>query len=169
MNKIRSRPGPRTWGLLVLVALVVVLGLLFGESRDDNRTAEQGQPFASLPASSAAPAGSPAVTSPVRTPRATVDPESGLAWVEVVDLPVEAERTLDLIDRGGPFPYDKDGSRFNNFEGILPQEPRGFYQEYTVDTPGARDRGARRIVTGDNDQIFYWTADHYETFSRIRR
>ncbi|WP_245750157.1 ribonuclease domain-containing protein [Nocardioides terrae] len=97
------------------------------------------------------------------------DPDSGLRWIDEQDLPVEARTTLDLIDAGGPFPYPgKDGSTFGNFERLLPQQQRGYYEEYTVPTPGSRDRGARRIITGDGGE-YYWTADHYEHFDRIRR
>lgn len=96
------------------------------------------------------------------------DDFSGLEWIEVVDLPEEARETLDLIDDGGPYPYDRDGVVFENREGILPDRERGHYHEYTVPTPGEDDRGARRIVTGDEDE-FYWTADHYSSFERIRR
>ena len=97
------------------------------------------------------------------------DPESGLAWIAESDLPPEGTETLDLIDDGGPFPYpDKDGTTFGNREGILPDEPSGYYAEYTVPTPGSDDRGARRIVTGEGGE-FYYTEDHYESFSRIDR
>lgn len=83
-------------------------------------------------------------------------------------LPAEAHETLRLIERGGPFPYDRDGSVFQNREGRLPAEPRGYYREYTVPTPGASDRGARRIVTGGNPpSVYYYTADHYRTFRVI--
>jgi ribonuclease T1 len=106
---------------------------------------------------------------PTATAAPDVDPESGLPWVDVADLPPEARRTLDLIDAGGPFPYPgKDGSTFANLEGLLPKHPRGYYAEYTVPTPGSRDRGARRIITGDGGEYF-WTADHYQHFERIRR
>lgn len=83
-------------------------------------------------------------------------------------LPAEAWQTLDLIQRGGPFPYDKDGTTFFNREGLLPPHPRGYYREYTVPTPGARNRGARRIVSGGKPpEVFYYTADHYRSFRRI--
>ena len=85
-------------------------------------------------------------------------------------LPVEAQTTLDLIDRGGPFPYRRDGIVFNNFEKRLPPEPRGYYHEYTVPTPGSKDRGARRIITGGTPPVvFYYTDDHYRSFARIQR
>ena len=96
------------------------------------------------------------------------DPDSGLPWVREEELPVEGQATLALIDQGGPFPYDKDGSTFGNFEGLLPDHPRGYYAEYTVITPGSSDRGARRIIAGDGGELF-WTEDHYESFSRVLR
>lgn len=83
-------------------------------------------------------------------------------------LPREAIATLDLIERGGPFPYQRDGSVFQNRERRLPDRPRGYYREYTVPTPGSRDRGARRIVSGgDPPEVYYYTDDHYRTFRRV--
>ena len=83
-------------------------------------------------------------------------------------LPPEAIETLALIQRGGPFPYRKDGTTFQNRERLLPTKPRGYYREYTVPTPGSRDRGARRIVAGGNPpEVFYYTADHYSSFRQI--
>jgi ribonuclease T1 len=87
--------------------------------------------------------------------------------VSVAQLPPEARTTLQLIASGGPFPYARDGVVFGNFERKLPQRPRGYYHEYTVKTPGARDRGARRIVCGKPPECYY-TADHYQTFQRIQ-
>ncbi|HSO06667.1 MAG TPA: ribonuclease domain-containing protein [Pelomicrobium sp.] len=89
------------------------------------------------------------------------------ATVAAADLPPQARETLALIRAGGPFPYRKDGSTFMNREGRLPPKPRGYYREYTVPTPGARDRGARRIVTGRDGEAYY-TDDHYRSFRRIR-
>ncbi|MGW3241068.1 ribonuclease domain-containing protein [Streptomyces sp. NPDC001070] len=97
-----------------------------------------------------------------------VAPAAALPTVAAGDLPAEARETLRLIDAGGPFPYPKDGSVFNNFEGILPAHPRGHYHEYTVPTPGERDRGARRIVTGSGGEVYY-TDDHYKSFRAVRR
>lgn len=99
---------------------------------------------------------------------------SAPAWARGMDtvradrLPAEARRTLRLIDDGGPFPYEKDGSVFGNFEGELPGQRRGHYREYTVPTPGERDRGARRIVTGSGGETYY-TADHYASFKAVLR
>lgn len=83
-------------------------------------------------------------------------------------LPAEAVETLQLIERGGPFPHRQDGTVFQNRERRLPAMPQGYYREYTVPTPGARDRGARRIVTGgDPPTVFYYTEDHYGSFREI--
>jgi ribonuclease T1 len=86
--------------------------------------------------------------------------------VRVEELPPQGRQTLELIRAGGPFPYARDGAVFGNREGHLPGRPRGYYLEYTVRTPGARDRGPRRIVAGKGGE-YYYTDDHYRTFRRI--
>ena len=91
--------------------------------------------------------------------------------VAVADLPRQGQQTYQLILQGGPFPFGKDGSVFGNRERLLPRERRGYYREYTVETPGARDRGARRIVAGSPPETsgeYYYTDDHYASFRRIR-
>ncbi len=93
------------------------------------------------------------------------------------DLPPETRQTLRLIQRGGPFPYPrKDGTVFGNFEKRLPPQARGYYREYTVPTPGSRDRGARRIIAGSGRSgdvaasgEYYYTDDHYRSFRRIHQ
>ncbi len=87
--------------------------------------------------------------------------------VSLAQLPIEAVHTLDLVKRGGPFPYRRDGVTFQNREGRLPARQSGYYREYTVPTPGSKDRGARRIVAGAQAE-YYYTSDHYRTFRRIR-
>jgi ribonuclease T1 len=91
--------------------------------------------------------------------------------ISLGQLPQEARQTLALIKAGGPFPYAKDGSVFGNREGLLPKRNRGYYREYTVKTPGAKDRGARRIVAGGCGEYacveYFYTADHYRSFKRI--
>ncbi|MEU9125398.1 ribonuclease domain-containing protein [Streptomyces sp. NPDC048506] len=84
-------------------------------------------------------------------------------------LPSQAHDTLDLIAKGGPFPYPKDGTVFDNREGVLPAQSTGYYHEYTVITPGSPDRGARRIVAGEQQDEDYYTADHYRTFDLVDR
>lgn len=142
-------------GVITTLAVVVVLALTV------------------LSQGGSTPAAAPSVgasTSPGGS-RCTVPPTGadGLAWVCLSDLPVQARRTVALIDAGGPFPYGKDGATFNNFEGELPTKPRGYYREYTVPTPGENDRGARRMVTGDRDRELFYTADHYASFVRVQR
>ena len=93
-----------------------------------------------------------------------------MGTVAVADLPDEALRTLALIREGGPYPYEKDGTVFGNYERKLPRQRRGYYTEYTVRTPQVRSRGARRIIAGGRDgrpTEFYYTDDHYQTFRRI--
>lgn len=103
------------------------------------------------------------------------EPAQTHAAIPVSQLPPEAQQTLQLIYRGGPFPFRRDGAVFANREQLLPQRPRGYYTEYTVRTPEARDRGARRIVAGRGaggdpatSGEYYYTEDHYNTFRRIR-
>jgi len=96
--------------------------------------------------------------------------DNRIGTTPVAALPAEARETLKLIDAGGPFPHRRDGITFQNRERRLPEQARGYYREYTVPTPGSRDRGARRIVTGDKPPVvFYYTADHYQSFRRIER
>ena len=91
--------------------------------------------------------------------------------LSVTDLPREGQETYQLIRKGGPFPYEKDGTVFGNRERLLPREARGFYREYTVRTPGVKHRGARRIVCGGqiprSPQTCYYTQDHYASFRVI--
>jgi ribonuclease T1 len=90
--------------------------------------------------------------------------------LKATDLPAEARQTLRLIDAGGPFPYKRDGIVFQNRERRLPAQDRGYYREYTVETPGLSHRGARRVVTGGRPPVeYFYTADHYKSFRRIDR
>ena len=88
------------------------------------------------------------------------------ALVQLSELPPEARHTIALIRRGGPFPYERDGAVFGNFEGLLPRHERGYYREYTVATPGLAHRGSRRIIAGRAGELYY-TSDHYRSFKRI--
>ncbi len=97
--------------------------------------------------------------------------QDGIATISLAELPSQGKQTFERIHQGGPFPYDKDGVVFGNRERLLPAEKRGFYREYTVKTPGSRDRGARRIVCGGEPKApaaCYYTADHYSSFRRIQ-
>jgi len=104
-----------------------------------------------------------AATSPART---LDDSTAAPASIALAELPAEARATLVLIRTGGPFPFAKDGTVFGNREHRLPRKPRAYYREYTVTTPGARDRGARRIVVGRGGELYY-TDDHYRRLRRI--
>ena len=93
-----------------------------------------------------------------------------LAPIALAQLPRQGRITYALIHQGGPFPYDKDGTVFGNRERLLPAQKRGYYREYTVGTPGARNRGARRIVCGGKPvtpSVCYYTGDHYNSFRQI--
>ncbi|MET9038789.1 ribonuclease domain-containing protein [Streptomyces mirabilis] len=119
--------------------------------------------------SSTESAGTGAVTDAPSAARSAVPTwAQGMGTVDATRLPAEARTTLALIDKGGPFPYARDGVVFGNLEGMLPKHQRGYYHEYTVKTPGAHDRGARRIVTGQGGEIYY-TGDHYKSFRAVLR
>jgi ribonuclease T1 len=160
VNVASSRRGLNLGGLVVVLLL---LGLWWWTQGDD----------AADPARTA-PEETPALTQGIGPADSTdstdeipeTDPVSGLGVVTLDELPEEAEETVELIEDGGPFPYERDGVTFGNYEGVLPDNSRGFYREYTVETPGLSHRGARRIVVGGG-KYFYWTEDHYESFERI--
>lgn len=100
---------------------------------------------------------------------AIATPTSAAGYGEICysALPPEAHTTLRLIESDGPYPYPQDGGVFQNREGLLPQQPTAYYHEYTVKTPGATNRGARRIVTGERHQEDYYTRDHYASFDLV--
>lgn len=92
--------------------------------------------------------------------------DNPIQGITVSELPAEAHDTLRLIKQGGAFPFARDGVIFGNREHSLPRQPHGYYHEYTVKTPGAHNRGARRIVCGPWPECYY-SGDHYQTFKRI--
>ena len=143
------------WLLLLAAATMLVAWLVAGGGQGDEDPAGDG--------------GSTSSTSSPSPENAT-DAASGLPVVRLAALPPEAGRTVELIDAGGPFPEpEHDGGTFGNREELLPDQPTGYYREYTVPTPGVDDRGARRIVAGDDGEELYWTDDHYGSFALIRR
>jgi len=151
MSRSRGTAPSRGWAWLVAALLLAASWQLLQR--------EQG-PALPPAAETEYPAAGPAA-SPAAVPRGG----DALAF-----LPPEARATLALIDRGGPYPYRQDGGVFQNRERLLPPRPRGHYREYTVDTSGARNRGARRIVTGgDPPAEWYYTADHYRSFRAFER
>ncbi|HWC23412.1 MAG TPA: ribonuclease domain-containing protein [Flexivirga sp.] len=145
VKRIRELFIPGVFGLLALIALICVL--------------------ASCATSSGA---SPAtgVTPGATSGAQQNNRDDGMPTVAVAQLPDEARTTLALIKSGGPFPYHQDGVVFQNRERLLPRESSGYYHEYTVETPGSSDRGARRIIKA-RDGTLYYTSDHYESFMRI--
>jgi len=141
--------------ILILVALL--LGFALNQWRDRAPSPAPAPPPATHEVADA-PAPPPA-THEVAVPDAPATDDG---------LPAEAHATLARIASGGPFPYDRDGVVFGNFEHRLPEHPRGWYHEYTVPTPGVDHRGARRIITGGNPPVeWYYTDDHYASFRRI--
>lgn len=112
---------------------------------------------------SSPPLSAPAPVQQATTPLATTPSLPALSLPDF--LPGEAHETIQRIHRGGPFPHPQDGATFGNREGQLPRQPRGYYREYTVATPGLDHRGARRIVTGGTPaEVWYYTDDHYASF-----
>ena len=151
MQTTRKR-NPLAW-LLLAIALVVAWQLW--PARDAVPVPGATAPTATLPP-----------TSPTAPPLAEAPPAPAPALPDF--LPAEAHRTIALIQRGGPFPYRQDDGVFGNREGHLPRQPRGWYREYTVDTPGLGHRGARRIITGGQPpREWYYTDDHYDSFRRF--
>jgi ribonuclease T1 len=158
--------------LLVLALVAVLVGLV---GAGGSGAVPVGTGASARPTSGGSPGA--ARTTPTRRPSPSTtrsaspgrDAETGLRVVALGSLPREAQATVALIDAGGPFPYSQDGVTFGNLERLLPAHPRGWYREYTVRTPGERDRGPRRIVTGDDDRVIFYTADHYGSFVRVAR
>lgn len=143
----------KAWVTLIIAALLglgAIVGLLWAGGSNSTETAS--------------PATSASVTTTVGL--APTTPTTDLSTITIDQLPAQAVDTLRLITTDGPFPYSRDGVVFNNRERILPGQPKGFYREYTVITPGADDRGARRIVAADDGARFY-TDDHYDSFREV--
>lgn len=158
----RSRNKLVAFAALVIAVVVLVVAMVGGGSLTaQTTTPEPGsastspEPRPTTPVSGSAATSKPAVANP-----------STLPTINASQLPREARQTLALIAKGGPYPYDRDGVNFGNFEGLLPKKSSGFYKEYTVPTPGESDRGARRIIVG-KDSAKYYTPDHYESFTFI--
>ena len=150
---------------LILVAIWIVV---FGGPDGTDPGAARGGDSSPSVAASATPGEQPSDGGETteQAPGNQQTPVSGLDTIPESQLPPEGRETLELIRSDGPFPYDRDGIAFQNREGILPDQSRGYYREYTVPTPGEDDRGARRIVGGqDGDR--YYTDDHYASFAQI--
>jgi ribonuclease T1 len=160
----------RLTGLLAVLLGLVVLAFVLASPQPAPAPPAAGQSSAQALASAAqsSPAQSsraPGSASTRATPSAVANP-SRLPEIKASELPAEARQTLELIARGGPYPYSRDNVPFGNFERVLPQKASGYYREFTVRTPGEPDRGARRIVAGNAGEKYY-TDDHYESFTFI--
>jgi ribonuclease T1 len=142
-------------GLMALVLVLALVGGLLASSSSDDAPSASTLANGLTVSDDTTPLGPPVTTR-----------YSDLPTISPTDLPPEAVTTAALIQSGGPFPYPQDGSVFQNREGLLPDEPAGYYKEYTVRTPGSDDRGARRLIVGEGGGIYY-TDDHYESFSEI--
>jgi ribonuclease T1 len=158
-SHLAADPGPGMWDALTVTTRMRLAAALLG------LIAVAGCAGSEVGAGGDSGLSAPAVASQYAD-LAPAEPTTDLPTMRVEQLPPEGIETLELIASDGPFPYSKDGSTFNNREGILPQQPKGFYAEYTVVTPGSDDRGARRIVGGDDGSRFY-TSDHYSSFREV--
>lgn len=158
-----NRRGKRPQLPLIVVLLLAVVLIAFNRFSPSDPAVE---PTATAPAVAAtAP---PTATRPLPTGLTIPTPpvDEGLTTIHYDQLPPEAREVIQLIAQGGPFPYRQDGTTFQNRERLLPLEPAGYYREYTVETPGSPDRGARRIVAGAQGELYY-TDDHYASFARV--
>jgi ribonuclease T1 len=157
----RSFPGPSA---ALLAALAMLIALLVSACAGMAGYAGAASPSTDLATAAASlPDSDPAGSDPVAHP---VPAEWDGGTVELSGLPPEALATIELISAGGPHPYPQDGATFHNREGILPGRAEGFYREFTVETPGSPDRGARRLVIGEDGAIYY-TTDHYDSFRLV--
>jgi ribonuclease T1 len=145
--------------VLVALVLVALSGWVLGTATGDEPRTQPPPPVTATSTEAAEP-------TPEAPPAATSRVDGGGRRIAVSHLPPEARETLRLIEADGPFPYDRDGAVFENRERILPRAARGYYREYTVETPGSRDRGARRIVRGARGETYY-TDDHYASFRQV--
>jgi ribonuclease T1 len=172
-----SQEPPNQPGLIrrsALLALILLLLLPMLAACDMGATLQETANQAGALIEAAATLDAQANATPTPTPRlrATATPRvqgvSGLPTIRYQDLPKQAKDTIALIEQGGPFPFERDGITFQNREQLLPRKRSGYYREYTVITPGSRDRGARRIVAGAEGELYY-TDDHYQSFKEVIR
>ncbi|WP_097240269.1 MULTISPECIES: ribonuclease [unclassified Streptomyces] len=151
--------------VLILAVLAGVGYLLAGKGGSSHPKAAASATTAAAPKPSAPKPSPPAGTAPAAA-GTWVPADPALADVCRTKLPSQAQDTLGLIAKGGPYPYNRDGIVFENRESRLPRKADGYYHEFTVVTPGSNDRGTRRVVTGNSGEQ-YWSPDHYATFQEI--
>ena len=155
----------RAWAFSCILGLSAIL-VGCGKNGSQNTTQDAG----ASASQASAPPGQAASGTPAASGASGTQARSAPAVVTKAQLPAEAAETLRLIKAGGPFPFGEDGVLFRNSSGLLPQHPRGYYHAYTVRTPGAADRGLRRIVCGGTRKQIgdcYYTEDYYVSFKRI--
>ncbi len=172
-SRSRRKSGVRKPALIALVLVVLLSGWFWQQNRTRHTAANDPVP-ATAPTSdtgNSRPLPLPPLETTGNGSQTEAAPPAPAASSTVAEsapaafLPAEAHATLRLIAQGGPFPHSQDGSVFGNRENRLPSKPRGYYREYTVETPGLGHRGARRIITGGQPpDVYYYTDDHYDSF-----
>lgn len=161
------------WAAVILVVVAVGAWFFLREDAADSRTATTTSTTSVSEVATPPPETSPPVPSSASSPTGTeptelaTDPVSGLPFIAESVLPEKAKEILEVIYAGGPYEFSQDDTVFGNYEGLLPQQPHGYYREYTVQMPWDSTRGAHRFVTGADGEI-YWTDDHYESFNVVK-
>lgn len=163
-------PLPR---LLLVLILTLLAAVGVACSAPTQATTRSSPAATAAPVSAGAPTPRaterPLAAAPTALPTAKgPKPPPGMRTIQASQLPPEARQTLALVYKGGPFPYRQDGQTFQNRERLLTPQPDGYYREYTVETPGSNDRGARRLVVGREGEVYY-TDDHYASFKWVIR
>ncbi|MCJ7673444.1 MAG: guanine-specific ribonuclease N1 and T1 [Acidimicrobiia bacterium] len=159
---------------MVISAITILAAIVFGvikltatsSETTSSRSSSTSTTTSQSTTRSTAAAGDTRPDTPSTTRAAASTRASNLPTISVAKLPAQAIEVLGLIETEGPFPYRQDGGVFQNRERILPDREAGYYREYTVETPGSSDRGARRIIVGAGGERYY-TADHYDSFREI--
>ncbi|GHF58100.1 hypothetical protein GCM10018790_39890 [Kitasatospora xanthocidica] len=168
-----SRKNPLVVVAVLILVLLAGAGYLLA-NKGSGHSKAAASPAAAATGTPAAGSQAPKPSAPKPSPPAGgtapagtwVPADPALADVCRTKLPSQAQDTLGLIAKGGPYPYNRDGIVFENRESRLPKKADGYYHEFTVVTPGSNDRGTRRVVTGTSGEQ-YWSADHYATFQEI--
>ncbi|MEU9045877.1 MULTISPECIES: ribonuclease [unclassified Kitasatospora] len=170
-----SRKNPLVVVAVLILALLAGAGYLLADRGSSRPKAAASPTAAAAAGSSTSTSSAPKPSAPKPSPPAGGAPSAAGTWVPAdpaladvcrTKLPSQAQDTLGLIAKGGPYPYSRDGIVFENRESRLPKKAGGYYHEYTVVTPGSDDRGTRRVVTGTAGEQ-YWSGDHYATFQEI--
>ncbi|HET6784360.1 MAG TPA: ribonuclease domain-containing protein [Pseudoxanthomonas sp.] len=168
-SRSRRKSGVRKPALIALVLVVLLSGWFWQQNRARHAAVDDPAPAATqaADAGNSQPLPLPPLETTGHGSQTNAAPAASAPTGPALPafLPPEAHATLRLIAQGGPFPHSQDGSVFGNRERHLPSKPRGYYREYTVETPGLGHRGARRIITGGQPpDVYYYTDDHYDSF-----